>query len=333
MTFFRKYSVLVIGGGIAAVLLIAVLAMMIHFQSGYSTVQSELQSSMQTLERLHQRDPYPSEANVELVNRNLTELENYFQDIMGVLSAGQVAEEDMERAAFPSLREQIARRLYAAAAENQVVAPETMAFGFQRYAMGNLPSQEHVPRLVIQLRTIEALVQLLFRAKIDELISVEREVFDVERVQSEMDGMDGGRRGGRADVVAAPTRAIHPEGVEGLYTRETYRLVFKASDSVMREILNTLARTPMFVAVKVLEAQNEAALGLEGSAAALLASRLKPKAPESAPSSYGGTPGGSDTRVTPLLRHEERVVAGLEKVRVTLELDVYRFEGLQEVSP
>lgn len=331
MTFFRKYTGLIVGGAIALILLLAVLFLMFRFRAGYAHVQDDLESSVQTLERLHTRDPYPSEANVELVERGRNELDGYLHGLLSALSTGQVEEERMERAAFPTLIERTSRRLYALAAERQVILPGAFTFGFQRYAMGNLPQEEYVPRLVVQLRTIDQIIQYLFNAKIAELKSVEREVFDVERVQRDADAESAfGRRGARTDVVAVPTVAVLPEGIEGLYTKEKYRIAFVAGDVAFREVLNTLARCPLFVVVKDVQARNEDALDSSSSAAAKLAARLQ--RPKDAPSGKGEKKEETTADTRPP-RHEDRVVAGLEKVHVTLELDVYRFEGATEDRP
>lgn len=336
MTFFRKYMALIVGGAIALVLIFVVLVLLFKFRAEYARVQSDLQTSLVTLDRLHQRDPFPTRENVERVKANLEDLEAYLDELLGALSRDQVTTEDMERAAFPAEIERTARRLRALAGEKGVDLAEGVAFGFQRYAAGNLPAQEHVPRLVVQLRTVEALCSLLFNAGISELVSVEREVFDIERTQEPELSPAVGRRPGRAPaVVAAPTVTVEPEGVEGLYTKERYKVTFFGTDPVVRDVFNTMTANPMLMIVRNLELRNE--LGLGGSPpAAQLTARLQPR--DAARPPVGGVPGAPrDPTMTAArpLQHDDRVVAGRERVRVIMELDVYRFEdhGQEEGMP
>lgn len=327
MTVFRKYMLLVVGGSIALVLAIIVTVLLVQFSGQYGRMQSELSSNLQRLEQLHQRDPFPSPENVERVSENLEDLENYLEGMLSALSAQQPAIEDMERAAFPPEIERTVRRLRRLAAQQEVQIAETVAFGFGRYAGGNLPMQEHVRRLVNQLQTIEMLCEILFQAQINELIRVEREIFDVERTQREIapDMARRRRTDTTDDVVAAPTTAVEPEGVEGLYTKERYTLTFFASDQALRMVLNQLVAHPVMMVVRNLELQNE--MGVGGTSVAdRLAQRLRPKETREA-----AVPPGQEVPSRADLLHEDRIVAGLERVRVTMALDVYRF-GDQPVA-
>ncbi len=320
MTFFRKYMVLVVGGSIALVLMVIVAVLLFKFRSEYARVQSELSASLSTMEQLHHREPFPSSENVERVRSNLAELDGYLETMLSALSAEQVEPEEMERAAFPAEIERTARRLRSLASEQDVTLAEGMAFGFQRYEAGNLPMQEHVSRLVVQLRTIERLCSLLFESGISRLSSVEREVFDVERTHREVTDV-AARRAARVpeEEVAAPTTPVEPEGVEGLYTKESYTLTFLGTDEAVREVLNNIIQNPMLMVVRNIEMRNE--LAFEGaSPASRLSTRLRER----------GRPrtdarGEPQEREQPLL-HEDRVVAGRERVRVRMTLDVYRFK-------
>lgn len=316
--------ILVVGGAIALVLIVGVSVLLFKFRGEYARVQSDLQTSLVSLERLHQRTPFPTAENVERVRSNLKELESYLDTTLNILSAGQVETEYMERAAFPVEIERTSRRLRAMAAERDISLAEGVAFGFERYAAGNLPMQEHVPRLVVQLRTVERLCTLLFESEISELVHVQRKVFDVERTQQDLMDQAGSRRGRTEAVVAAPATPVQPEGVEGLYTKERYTLDFFATDQALRDVLNGFVRSPMLMVVRNIELRNE--MGLGGtSPAARLASRLQRPDP-----ARPGAPGQEQEAARPL-QHDDRVVAGRERVRVTLTVDVYRFEhGVSE---
>lgn len=334
MTFFKKYMLLLVGGGIAAVLILAAAVFMVKFSREYARVQSELTSNQTRLDRLHQRVPFPSVENVERVKGNLRELEGYLEGVLDSLSLKQPEAEAMERAAFPSEIERFNRRLRSLASDEGVRLPEAIAFGFERYAAGNLPSQDHVQRLVVQLRSVELLSSMLFRSGISELVSVEREVFDQERTAAQIDPAPAMRRGFGATEVVTPAAPTGPEGVEGLYSRERYTFTFFADDAALRMALNQIAESPVLMIVRSLELRNE--LGLGGSTAAQrISQRLQPRdVPRDAPrdmqrmmAGEGGRPGMGATAPQ---AGQQTVVAGRERVRVTLVVDVYRFERTRD---
>lgn len=320
MSFLKKNIGLIVGGGIALVLVIGALALLVRFRGDYARVQRELRENLNRLEDLQQMDPFPSEENVARVEQSLQVLERYRDGLLDALASGQSPVQRMERAEFPAAIERASGRLRNLANQAGVVLPENMVFGFQQYERGNLPLQEHVPRLVTQLRTIEGLVAHLFSAEIAELIEVEREVFDLERARG--DDFEG-RRGFFDEEIEEPAARIAPHGVAGLYTRERYRLQFWASDAAVREVLNRFAASPSLVIVRSVELHNE--MARDGTnPARRLADRLERR--------EGRRRDGVERRIAersedaPPLLHEDRVVAGRERVRVMLVVDVYRFE-------
>ncbi len=329
MNFVRKNIGLVVGGSIALVLVVIASTLLVRFRGGYVRVQRELDSNLNQLERLQQRDPFPSDENVVRVSESLSTLQNYLDDTLQVLTTGQLEGLDMERAQFPPAIELTARQLRAMAREADIEVPTDLVFGFQRYAAGNLPVQEHVPRLVTQLRTIEALVGVLFRAQIRELLDVEREVFDVEQTQVRT-REEGMRRGMFEEDVVEPTTRVRPRGVEGLYTQERYTLRFVADDHAVRDVLNRLAVHPGLVVVRSLELRNEMARDGAG-AARRLADRLERREVRRAEPTATERARREETErdAQPLL-HEDRVVAGRERVHVIMMVDVYRFEQGEE---
>ncbi len=318
MTFFKKHTVLVVGGGIALVLALIVVFLLIRSSREYARIQDDLQRNLRVLEQLHRRAPFPSNENVARLEANLEQLQNYRGSLLSALSAHQAEAAEIERVAFPPHRERTMRRIRELAARNNVRIPEAAEFGFGQYAAGNLPRQEHVPRLMSQLQMVERISVLLINAGIHELTSVDREVFDVERTQREL--ADTGTRRGVTERVVEPEIRIEPDGVEGLYTRERYTLSFMASDEALREALNRMVASPVLMVVRSLELRNE--MGLGGtSASARLAARLAPRESE--------RPGADRPRAEEIAQprfHEDRVVAGRERVRVRMEVDVYHFK-------
>ncbi|HBA84960.1 MAG TPA: hypothetical protein DCZ95_12770 [Verrucomicrobia bacterium] len=326
--------VLIVGGTISLVLILAALVMLFRFHGAFKKVNSELQSSMNRLTFLHQRDPYPSEANVEQMRKQADLLQGFFTNLYGQLQVGQLEPENMESAQFPLLLERTIRKLLDSSMTANVKLPARFAFGFDRYAKGELPSSSDIPRLVVQVKEVEELCNLLYKSKIGEIVSVTREVFEQGGSMAQpTEPQGGGRRRGMANQSEqnASATAIFPHQPDageqaGLYSREHYTLTFASNDSSIREVLNAMARSPLFVVVSNLELDNAGKSVKKG------ADILPAKAP--APSSSVVAPAGSvpsavgakDTAVS----REQRIVAGREPVVVKLEVDVYRFAGAQQ---
>lgn len=327
MTFFKKYMALIIGGGIALLLALIVLVLLIKFSGTYTRIQDDLASNQRELERLIRLATFPSLENVELVEENLLALEIFRDDQLARLAASQPQIVPMERVAFPPELERTWQRLRALAARENVVIPAEMRFGFERYAAGNLPMHQHVPRLLSQLYSIDRIGEILIRSGIAELTGVEREVFEEQRVQAPLEAPAPARRRGAAEPepVEVVAGSPEPQGVEGLYTRERFTFTFLASEPALIEVLNQLARDPVLKIVRNLELRNEMALG-GVSAAARLSARLQPRETVARVVDPAGRP---EDPSRPAMM-EDRVVAGRERVRVRLVVDVYRFEVDQQ---
>lgn len=326
MTFLKKHMVLVVGGSIALVLALLVLVLLVISSSKYADIQGELRRYQATLENLHQRNPYPSIENLELVQDDLANLEQHLADTLITLSRQQPEIPPMQRIEFPPHNERTALRLRAMAARGGVRIPASVDFGFGRYTAGHLPDAAHVPRLLSQLQSIDRICTILIQSEVNELISVQREVFEAEPVVTREQAMP--QRGGRQPQPRAEWEEPEPDrdappGVPGLYTKERFRVEFWASDEALREVLNRMASSDILMIVRNLQLRNELAIGGDNAsmrASDQLAERLRPRVEE-------GRSGSSAPRqdLGPASQ-DDRVVAGRERIRVEMSLDVYRFE-------
>ncbi len=309
----RKYMVLVVGGSIALVILIVMAVMLWRFSGEYVRVQSELKASTSALERLQNRDPYPADDNVERLDQNLAVMEEMLDVLLEDLASGQIDPEDMERAAFPTLVERTIRGLYEYARDADMRLPERFTFGFERYAMGALPQANHIPRLTVQVRMIERLCRLLADAGVDEIVSIDRPTFDVDAPE-ERDLVPRRRGVPEADDETPPGFTdLAPRREHDLYSKERFAVTFYSSDVGLWQTLNALASSDMFVVIKNVELANED--DLRGRSPRELRRR---------PDEDRRT--DRDRERPRTLAADDRVVAGRERVRVRLELEIYRFE-------
>ncbi len=332
---FKKHIVLIVGGSVALVAMVITLILLLRFHSSYQRVDSDLQAQMRRLDNLYQRDPYPSEANVLQVQTNLAVLQGYFDELFKSLRQGQIEPKQMEPAEFPLMLEKTIRKLSDRARELGIKLPQRFAFGFERYAAGALPNNTDVPRLMLQLQEVEALSVLLAQAKVSEVVAVTRQVFEQGAADEAARSDDEGRRGRhrQRQVAADPstgTPAGQPEVIDpsGLFSVEHYEFTFKARDQAVWDALNSFARCRPFVVVTGFEVQNENPLPKTVAAAAVLpgmgGQSGNPASTMNSPVGGGAMPGGLGAK-SEMPSHEDRVVAGRELVKVTLELDVYRF--------
>lgn len=313
----RKHMVLLVGGGIALLLMILALVFLMRARGEYQEINDQLIAASGRLDQLNRRSPFPSEDNIKMMEQNLRTLQDATEDLYTILLKGQVRPERIEAAEFAPLLERATKRLYQRAAENGVLLPERFNLGLARYAAGELPAREAIPRLVVQLKCMDALCQILFQARIHSLVSIERQQFEsaapVEEVISS-------RR--RAAVQQETTAQGLPDlpmpASNTLYEVERFGLTFAARDASVWEALNLLNRTPLVAAVVDVQLANQASEQL---------GKAQPVAPL----------GGDQPAAQVLARypsHEERVIAGRELVQASVVVDVYRIlPPVKETAP
>lgn len=339
--------VLIVGGGAAAVLLIIALLMLFRFQRAYQRVNSDLKSAMSSLNRLYRLDPYPSEENVLLVQTNLTVLQGYFSELYASLRKSQIEPAKMEPAEFPLLLDKTIEKLRLRARAANTVLPARFPFGLDRYTVGTLPNQQDVPRLVVQLKTIEELCGLLYDSGISEIVSIQRPLFEQGAAEESFVGGPMGR-GARRQMLDMPSEETtrNPQQSEwrdpsGLFVREGYTVTFKAKDQAIWAVLNGLDRSKLFAVVSRVELANESPLPRPAVAAKTPAPAAGtgpgPRAgmvwPGMAPAIMGSSGGAAQPQAAPaekVVSHEERIVAGRELVKAIVDVEVYRFVTPEE---
>jgi hypothetical protein len=312
----KKNIPLIVGGAVVVLLLIAAAVFLALYFRGYSEVRSELEAGSRSLQRLVDRDPYPSEDNIEAQRDNLDLLTLQLQNVVDSLKSRERPVETMEAAEFPHLLQKTINGLNEKA--RQIELPDRFAYGFTRYAEGALPVDHHIPRLVRQIRNIELICGILFETGIESLDGLRRQEFE-QMARDEGEMMEERSRGRRreAPAAASPGRGDGLAAEEyrddlGLLAAETLVLSFTAKESAVWEILKKLADIDAPVVVTDVDATNESIRrSFEGSAPR---EEVLIEANEAANREQ-------------VVRHpprEERLVAGRESVEVSMRIDVYR---------
>ena len=332
----RKHTVLIAGGGAALILMLGALFMLYRFYRAYDYVNKDLRSTMSQLRSLQECAPYPSRENAGLVRTHLMIFQDYFDKLFKALKKGQIEPVETEAAKFtPLLRDGILR-VSRRAQDAGMILPANFAMGMERYKRGNLPSKADVPRLVVQLKTIEALCGLLIDAKVAEVVSVNRGIFEQGVESRETSGGDLGRWGRWGPGGGAPAPEAPPAGStqtetadsKGLFSIEHYTIEFKCHERSVWDVLNALAKSKLFVVVTSVTVVND---NSASKIAAKLPTQTMPDPSPASPSVTVATAGQKPESKT----QEQKIIVGHEVVKVVLDVDVYRFLGGKkpEVKP
>ena len=324
----RKHMPLIIGGVVVLLLAIVLFYFLFSAKGRYSEGFAGLSVVQNQLQRLTSRPVFPAEFNVKAMGRQLEIYDEYLKGLKNSMKQGQLAAEPVTRDRFRQLMEDTLRQLVNDARAKSVALPADFAFGFQRYAEGNLPSEEEMGRLVDQLRSVAGLCGILYEAGIGELVSVDRTVFEKDAQVAPVE-----EEYGRRNLRSRPETETAPPNVElvadplGLFTKEHYVLSYRAQDAATWKALERFAHGAPFVVVTKVEIVNPARPAVTPPKT----EPAKGPAPSTPVSTTGwksaGAPGAAPgSKDEPeILPRELRVVAGQELSDVRLEVDLYRF--------
>lgn len=311
----RKNIILIVGGGIALLLLIVAFVFFFKSKREYGRLNNELGQAMSRLETLTRRSPYPSAENIKQVDANLESLKNAVGVLQETLQRGQVVAEKIEPADFASLLERVSKRLHRSAVEAGVTLPDRFTLGLARYAAGEQPAREAIPRLVVQLKDLEVICQTLLQSHIQSIVSVDREAFEGgAAAQAQPDDSAGLRRRRVTEDSQSPTVAIAYMPMPAsntLYEVERFNVTFQGRDAAVWEALNQLAKSPLLITVVDVQLSNLASdkLGIAVPVSPLNADKNSPT---------------FNPALARYPSHDERIIAGREMVQATFVLDVYR---------
>lgn len=316
LAFIKKHPVFALCMGVTVLLLLGAGAGLFLSAGLYSRQALALDAVTARLQQLYRRDPFPAKANVRTEDENLKDVVDRYNELNELLRAGQVNLQPMEAADFMQFLEKSLRKLRDRLQTARIKFPEKYAFGFDKYAGGQLPSSGDIPRLVQQLKIIEALCDILRESAIVELVAIERENFE----QAGRGGTDasGGRRG-----TPAPEAAVAASDEGKLVASQHFKISVKAKENAAIEMLNLLASRPMFMVVTRVEVANprqEYSAGGPASTPAVAAS-TSGKPVVSGASNTSGVSGAESESVA----RERQIVLGREELDVKLDVDVYQF--------
>ena len=223
----------------------------------FRKADGKLAGSKARLDYLYSRNPFPSEYNLRVERKNLVEREAQLEGLVRALREGQVESDEQNPAKFSSQFWAAHKRLLDVARKEGVVVTggSDFSFGFERYMKGELPAAARdVPRLTQQLRIMQTLCGVLFDARIASLQGIGREEFEGDAAASPKAEEPRTRERGRRKPV--PQASMNAPNVNAglvpadqLYGTWHFVFAFTAREKALLDVLNGLARCPVFVEV------------------------------------------------------------------------------------
>lgn len=286
----------------ASAVLVVVGLLLFQAMSRLKSTETRLKKHTRDLEGYYKKEPFPSPENVQRERANTAEIDKRFEELMELAREGQFRIEQLPSpATFNGILGGRKSQFASYAERYGVGLPADFNFGFDRYFEegGSLASPDHVPRLMEQLVIVQNLWMVLCQEGISDISRMQRDEFE---------GSSTHGRAGAALTARAKNAGVI--GEDDLFASFHFVLEFRAREQALVKILNRLAAHKLFIVATNLDIQ-KSGVDIKPSAAA-----------EEAEESESGE---DKPEFPPLL---QRTVSGLPveaPMRITLELDVYKF--------
>ena len=250
----KKRNLALVVGGAVSLVLVAVTAVITA--TGVGAASRNRQDMLATSGRLaafYDRNPFPSEANIEAEESRLKIREEQYAALAAALEKGAVVVEGEHLpGSFRLTCEETVAALRKAAPQaesGESVIPADFYFGFDRYdpSKGGIPAaQEHVTRLLRQLKMVDGLVRALYTSGVLKIETVRRQEFDNAAATSERE--TSGRSSRRASSRATSDSSgfaleMNPPADEEApvsIDRQRFGFVFLAREASLVATLNAI---------------------------------------------------------------------------------------------
>lgn len=338
----RKNMPVIVGGAVVGVIALVLAYFLYAAIQAYGNSSDELVDANGKLSRLQRRPVFPSRENADAMEEQVVDYEEYLQGLSKSLRLNQPSTTDFSRDRFLSDYADTMRTLLNGRAKGVIITPPTGSsipgmFGFELYRTGTPPNEKDLPRVMSQLQDIKAVCMVLYDAGITELMGVTRTEFETAAALAAPSDEDMGRsrrrRGREEEEPQVQPGALFTDP-DGLFTRESYSFVFRASDKALQKVLDSLAAGQPFAVVTALDVVNPTRPVVQ-----------PPPPPPGAPAEAQGGPVAASTisgfravgaaapppavkEAAPILPRELRVTAGQETPVISMKVDVYRFLDL-----
>ena len=229
----------------AATLLAIVL--LLYARSAFNSANEQLNETMTELNRLQSLNPFPNEANFQMMKTQTAEYGVALAKMKEELKTHVLPVTPMQPNEFQArLRETVTKAAEKARA-NKVRLPEIFFLGFDEFTTA-LPSNEAAPLLGQQLAQVELIADILIDARIDAITAFKRGPLPEEHAASATPTPIPSRGRGSASAASGPK----------LVERSTIDVTFVSSPSAARRVINQIASaTQQFYVIRTLHVVNE----------------------------------------------------------------------------
>lgn len=341
---FRKNSTLIIGGGLAGLLLIGALVFLIISRGDYLDNKDRYDSTRRKLDLLNNRNPFPSTENVKLLEENLALLTNQYSALRDEIEGAQIPVEAIEPARFAPMLEAAISDVLERAAKAGVTMPAVAGLGFKDYAEGKLPPNDPkvLARLVVQVRALQHLIGSALDAGVSSVDLLQRDDFELRAApEPEPDLRDSrrsrGRRGAEPPRVKVAARSyvpgvpMPPENPE--FQVERFVIGITGGEFALWGMVNDLLGSDLLFSIADIQLENtrreDLGKPVDMNAKLIALQNAAKSAAQERQSRMAGM-GGMTAITAPELNwkdvsKEQRYAGGRDLIKARLVVDMFRF--------
>ena len=214
--------------------------------------KQKISSAESQLNNMRFADPAPTQENVEASAENVAELEAELRKIREDLERGaRITTSTDGTDVMAGIQQFISNHQREAAAHSdkdgepfEIIVPDDFAFGFEQYLneATMLDDEELIPVLDKQRQILSYLLNKLYDAEPESIVSVEREVLELKA---------GGNGSAKGFAINPAITAKVPGAINTL----AFGLTFTGYTDSLRELLNNLAKFDLPIVVRSIEVE------------------------------------------------------------------------------
>ena len=315
---FRKKGFLIVGAGTCGIFLLAELIFIVIAGAGLATEKKLLRKQYRELSRLYHRAPFPSSENVAVEKEKLDELEYRIGELAAEIGADPFPQHAVDPADFSACAQNVIERFQKRAEKAGVKLPDSGEVGFAKYASeGAVPDRTHLPRLSRQLYSVECVAAVLVNSGVESIEYVTRDFFDEASDLKKARRRIPQRNQDRFNDGAAGVEVGGSRHSGKLFSVEQVGVSFVATEDTVLRVLDHFAAAPHFMVISEFSHETLSEI-LEYTPATAKQCGVDVETQEYL---SGGLLVGKKA-----LSRPERIVAGNERVRMKLVVDVYNFD-------
>lgn len=255
----RRKILVIVASVVIGLLFVGAVAILVRGFIQFSEVESSLKESRERLGSLYGRNPFPSQENLKKEKENLAAVEQELADLQLAMAEGQMEPVGQSPALFINQFFETQKDLLAQARAASITLPKNFDFSFGRHMTGILPASQDVPRLTQQLKIVDALCRIFYKAKVSSLTGIARQEFEVDAPGAAATAKvtASGRRSAEVELknITDATAGVIPPGQ--LYGRWHFVFQLTGREPAIMNALNGLAKSPVFAVVTRLNIEGE----------------------------------------------------------------------------